>query len=119
MNGKPWTKEREVQFRKLHAEGLSFTQIAAKLGVTKGAVAGKAYRLGLCNEKQSRTRSTPFRMLATEQQPNVTLFDLQPHHCRWPIGDAAPYVFCADQKLDGSSYCRHHFSASRRVANPY
>lgn len=43
----------------------------------------------------------------------VALLDLEPHHCRWPVQDV-PYLFCADAKQDGSSYCSYHFGVSKR-----
>ena len=37
----------EQNLRTLHAQGLSFTQIAAQLGVTRSVISGKVSRLGL------------------------------------------------------------------------
>lgn len=42
---------------------------------------------------------------------NVTLMDLEPHHCRWPYGDG-PILFCGHQQFAGSSYCAAHFFLS-------
>jgi GcrA cell cycle regulator len=42
-----WTAEREDELIQLHAEGLSYSQIADKLGCTKNSVTGKANRMGL------------------------------------------------------------------------
>lgn len=43
-----WTKERVAQLRELHAEGLSFNEIAGKLGCeSRNACIGKARRIGL------------------------------------------------------------------------
>ena len=43
-----WTDERVEQLKKLWSEGLSASQIAARLGeVTRNAVIGKVHRLGL------------------------------------------------------------------------
>lgn len=38
MNGEAWTKERDTQLRKLRDAGLTFSQIAAALAVTRSAV---------------------------------------------------------------------------------
>ncbi len=40
--------------------------------------------------------------------------DLEPHHCRWPIGDPqhADFHFCGKDKVEGLPYCPHH---SRRA----
>ncbi len=39
----------------------------------------------------------------------VKLIDLQPHSCRWPIGDPQDpgFVFCGHRKAKGA-YCGHH-----------
>lgn len=122
MNGEAWTKERDTQLRKLRDAGLTFSQIAAALAVTRSAVISRADRLGLAKQGQPATRSkypkrqiTAMPVPATMRDANtpVTLFDLEPHHCRWPVSDA-PYLFCADTKLDGSSYCERHFDISKR-----
>jgi GcrA cell cycle regulator len=43
-----WTGPQEDLLRKLAGEGLSGSQIAARLGKTRSAVCGKAWRFGLC-----------------------------------------------------------------------
>ena len=125
MNGELWTKERDAALREMREQGYSFSQIAVKLGLTtRNAAIGRANRLRLPKEprvrreKQSRVeRHTPFRPPALKTEPlplmdqqsdaPVTLLDLEPHHCRWPVSDA-PYAFCGATKQDGSSYCGHH-----------
>ena len=37
----------------------------------------------------------------------VSLPDLQPHHCRYPLGEA-PYQYCGRQKHVTTSYCPQH-----------
>lgn len=44
----------------------------------------------------------------------VTLLQLQPHHCRFPIGDprTTDFAFCGANRVADSSYCaRHHLLA--------
>ena len=47
---------------------------------------------------------------------NIALVDLEPHHCRWPIGgfpDAAPVTFCGQVKcFEHESYCHAHWQLS-------
>lgn len=43
----PWTPERVEQLRTYVATGLTCSQIAAEIGVTRNAVIGKIHRLGL------------------------------------------------------------------------
>jgi GcrA cell cycle regulator len=38
----------------------------------------------------------------------VTLEFLARDGCRWPIGDSAPFLFCACKAMTGSSYCAAH-----------
>lgn len=42
----------------------------------------------------------------------VAMIDLEPHHCRWPIGDR-PTLFCGMPKAESASYCEHHARLSR------
>lgn len=63
------------------------------------------------------------RKLAAE--PEVALvkhvFDLEPHHCRWPIGDG-PFKFCGQQHVAGSPYCGKHLiraTAGKDLAKVY
>lgn len=131
MKAEPWTEERDAQLTKLRNHGFSSTQIAVELGgVTRNAVIGRAMRLGLdkrrpgtrgpLKKKQFRMPSvpktaSPYAAITIHDQSDnpVALLDLEPHHCRWPMQDV-PYLFCADAKQDGSSYCSRHFSVSRR-----
>ena len=50
-----WTDERVELLKKLWADGLSASQIAAELGgITRNAVIGKVHRLGLSGPRQER-----------------------------------------------------------------
>jgi GcrA cell cycle regulator len=64
-----WTDERVELLKKLWADGLSASQIAAKLGeVTRNAVIGKVHRLGLAG------RATTSRIRSARPRTNVALF---------------------------------------------
>jgi GcrA cell cycle regulator len=138
----PWTDERCDLLRKLHAEGLSFSQIGGQLGCSRNAAIGKAQRIGLekrgpafrSNKSISakpRGRRVRIRIVGNAvKQPRpeldlpdelapeivcdpVTLLNLQSHHCRWPVsGEGASMLFCGANKSDGSSYCAHHRARS-------
>jgi GcrA cell cycle regulator len=55
-----WTDERVDLLKKLWADGLSASQIAAELGgITRNAVIGKVHRLGLSGRAKSPSSSTP------------------------------------------------------------
>ena len=55
-----WTDERVEQLKKLWADGLSASQIAAELGgITRNAVIGKVHRLGLSGRTKAPSSSAP------------------------------------------------------------
>jgi GcrA cell cycle regulator len=55
-----WTDERVELLKKLWADGLSASQIAAELGgVTRNAVIGKVHRLGLSGRAKSPSTAVP------------------------------------------------------------
>ena len=67
-----WTDERVELLKKLWAEGLSASQIAAELGgVTRNAVIDKVHRLGLAGRAKSTRSSTP-RPRAKPRAPKPT-----------------------------------------------
>lgn len=41
------------------------------------------------------------------------LLDLEPCHCRWPLTDNGPHLFCCAEVVTGSPYCAHHAKRSR------
>jgi GcrA cell cycle regulator len=155
-----WSAERTELLKKYWAQGYSATAIAIELGgVTRNAVIGKQYRLGLLREgkhathtirdQRAKPRRLP-RMRTMPQEPvidpvaavaaparidvpqtvgatvsarrGIPLFDLRPHHCRWPMWDDAQHhaehLFCGATKQDGSSFCPKHFRRAYTTARP-
>lgn len=45
---------------------------------------------------------------------NISLMDLEPHHCRYPLGEAGAVTFCGCHKMFGFSYCEAHVRSTRR-----
>lgn len=39
---------------------------------------------------------------------NISLMDMERHHCRWPVTEDGPHLFCGRDRADGSSYCAGH-----------
>jgi GcrA cell cycle regulator len=59
-NPMSWTEERVELLKKLWADGLSASQIAAELGgITRNAVIGKVHRLGLSGRAKSPSSTAP------------------------------------------------------------
>lgn len=120
-----WTDDAVARLTAFLADPrrLSAAEIADKLGCGRGAVMGKVRRLGLKlqlghgqhkNSKPSVPRRPKPKLVVTPPAPaHLSLFDLQPHHCRWPYGDG-PFTFCGHDKIEGSSYCAAHARMSQR-----
>ena len=49
-----------------------------------------------------------------EHHPEVEIWDLGPHTCRWPYGEYPPYLYCGQRPLVDSPYCAEH----SRIAFP-
>ncbi len=66
-----WTDDRVELLKKLWADGLSASQIAARLGgVTRNAVIGKVHRLGLSRRATSSRSSAPRPRRSHAPRPN-------------------------------------------------
>ena len=50
------------------------------------------------------------RLKVIDSPTAVTLLELQPHSCRWPIGDPkrSDFRFCGACKIASSPYCEEH-----------
>jgi GcrA cell cycle regulator len=111
-----WTPHRIDELRKHFDAGLSCSQIAGEIGVSRNAVIGKLSRLGLSRPQAVRIRrprpsaprpveaprgqvrilralhaamAAPAAALEIEpvsDRPRCSLFDLGAQSCRWPIG---------------------------------
>jgi len=118
-----WTPERIEQLRSCIGSGMTCSQIAAAIGVSRNAVIGKIHRLGLssgrpasasaranCPPRARHSRGPTQRRLlrlACAHAPldeilssvvvisthPCSLIDIDAHQCRWPIGDPASTNF--------------------------
>jgi GcrA cell cycle regulator len=142
-----WTAERIEQLRAYVGSGMTCSQIAAAIGVSRNAVIGKIHRLGLssgrpagastranCPPRARHSRGPTQRRLlrlAYAQAPldeimssvvvvsthPCSLIDIDPHQCRWPIGDPAStnFLFCGNDALAGFTYCVGHARMAYRA----
>ena len=116
MSGVTWTAERIEQLRHCVVNGLTCSQIAAEIGVTRNAVIGKIHRLGLSPTRpagapthlspprERRPRLSPQRRLLRlygarssanaavalapiESAQPCSLLEITANECHWPLGD--------------------------------
>ena len=97
-----WTETQVAELRKLWSEPHTAAQIGRKLGVSKNAVIGKAYRLGLPPKRGERQKGP--RLVATSPALST------PRSCAWPVGDPtdADFHFCGSAVVPGRPYCAEH-----------
>ena len=99
--GSIWTDTLQARLRELWVQGLTASQIAAELSVTRNAVIGKAHRLGLSGRASPIQRTKP---------PKLTLVALKERMCKWPIGHPGEpdFHFCGGEARPNSPYCPEH-----------
>lgn len=98
-----WTPERTAALITLWTHGVSASKIGARLGVTKNAVIGKAFRLQL--PKRRPSASDP-----SDEQSVIRLERLGKDMCSWPLGGSenGGFHFCGAAALPGKPYCQAH-----------
>jgi hypothetical protein len=120
-----WTEEMTSELTRLHADGLSFARMAQrmteKFGVpfTRNSCTGQANRMKLParervgDKDRSVTmrikRKPKFKLIGPSEAPHqflgIPFLDLEPQHCRYPVGEDAAMLFCGQPRMEGSSYC--------------
>ena len=141
MPATSWTDERVQTLARLWRDGLSASQIAAMLAVTRNAVIGKVHRLGLSGRAKpsapgaprksgrQRSRRTARRQLrippalslsacGTGPAPSdgtATVVSIRHGQCRWPLGEpgAADFALCGRPAVRGA-YCAAHAEIAYR-----
>ena len=100
-----WTEDHIKTLIALWEEGLTTSQIGERIGITKNAVVGKVHRLGLPK------RGSPIKPKPEKKKTNVvSMAQLRPGMCVWPIGDPATddFYFCGAEAMEGRPYCEEH-----------
>jgi GcrA cell cycle regulator len=133
-----WSDENTQKLIAWAKEGITYGKIAKALGLSRNAVIGKANRLKLkprtCGgwqvasgnqnvRKRRRRECCPVindalvqelrdtLILPSDPPPHerIAFLDLEPHQCRWPVGDD----WCGRQKAD-HRYCAPHIARADR-----
>ncbi len=110
-----WTPERTAALIALWNEGITASEIGRRLGVTKNAAIGKAFRLHLAKRRDP----VPPRSNSVPTATNVIhLASLETGMCRWPLddGESDGYHFCGKAAADGKPYCPTHCDMAYRPA---
>jgi GcrA cell cycle regulator len=87
-------------------------------------VLGKTVKAGIPGgESNARPLPDASEELVIPPAERKSLEDLEPRHCRWPIGDprAPDFHFCGKGKVEGKPYCEFHVRrayVTTRVADP-
>ncbi|MCG8272427.1 GcrA family cell cycle regulator [Aquamicrobium sp. NLF2-7] len=110
-----WTDERVELLKKLWAEGLSASQIAAQLGgVSRNAVIGKVHRLKLSG--RGRTTAAPARQKKASSAPAAS----KPVRAAAPARSAAPTIGATalQVQFDAEPVARQQLRSSDNVVVP-
>jgi hypothetical protein len=126
-----WPPEREARLLKLAPTVPRVMDLAAALGTTRGAIVGKMARMrrsgtiiqtNFKHVRQPKPKTEP--RMVTKPKPQslpqppepvvvftmrrLSLLELGPRTCRWPVGDGPPYLFCGNDTEPEQSYCPVH-----------
>ena len=99
-----WTDERVELLKKLWADGLSASQIAAELGgITRNAVIGKVHRLGLSGRAKSPSSASP-----RPRKPRQTHMMRVRPQMRGNTALAHAYAYDTDMRAGTGTDREHH-----------
>tara|TARA_R110000824_G_scaffold73958_6_gene188267 strand:+ start:1096 stop:1515 length:420 start_codon:yes stop_codon:yes gene_type:complete len=100
-----WTAEETATLKELWGSGVTARQISAVIGRSRGAVIGRANRLGLSTPKPAAVCESVRPLPATKME-----------NCQFPIGNH-PYRWCSEPPVPGNStdvYCAAHYAKCYR-----
>ena len=141
-----WTNKKITQLKELWKTGKIAAEIGQVLGTTKGAIIGKARRLGCASRKSGRLNSLPRKyntslngqrprstrqevlqtiLLEMEPENPTTLENLIPNQCKFPVGGEKDPVefFCGRERWVGTrkfapNYCKYHVYVAAKLEDP-
>lgn len=116
-----WTQTDISKVKEMVTAGLTAREIAGEFKATRNAIIGLARRHGfrlnggvvrprVAKPKVERPRIKMPKITDADIpfEQRVTFLQLEPHHCRWPIGDLPDMMFCGAAREGKSSYCAAH-----------
>ena len=136
MTASAWTDDRVGRLKTLWLEGRSAAQIARDLdhGLTRSAILGKVYRLGLSTARPPSSRSAglaappvarrpwparpapppgptscPPRRVDAPSHGTATILSVRRRDCRWPYGDPGdPGFALCGRRIARGAFCAAH-----------
>jgi GcrA cell cycle regulator len=142
MTSSAWTEERIGRLKTLWRDGYTAEKIARELahGITRSAVLGKVYRLGLSSGRSSpaprsavaKPKPIFARAAAHQARPPrdvrvenpvamvsglATILSVRRCDCRWPFGEpgAADFSLCG-RPIERGAFCGTHAAIAYRPA---
>lgn len=130
MSASAWNDDRIGRLKKLWNEGQTAEQVSRDLGhgITRSAVLGKVYRLGLSAGRATVPAKAPPRpasalprrdavsvmhaklgLKGAWESGSATVQSVGRHQCRWPLGDPADAEFSlCGRPVSRGVYCGPH-----------
>lgn len=113
---------RNAVIGKIHRMGLSYRPTTARFSKPRVKAARRAKKAGIVRARSwlkivagPFTEPTPLPLPFVTDVARVGLLDLEPHHCRWVVGEPAEMRFCGCQKVPGLPYCSGHAARAFRA----
>jgi hypothetical protein len=105
-----WTDTETNVLQELWGTGITAREIGVTLNRSRGAVIGRANRMGL-----SKPRPKKLDLLAVESEPEIKAANVKAG-CQFPLG-SYPYSYCGEKTAHGAAtnvYCSKHYDICYR-----
>jgi hypothetical protein len=105
-----WTDTETNVLQELWGTGITAREIGVTLNRSRGAVIGRANRMGL-----SKPRPKKLDLLAVEPEPEIKAANVKAG-CQFPLG-SYPYSYCGEKTAHGAAtnvYCSKHYDICYR-----